>query len=308
MLENIPKISVLVICYKQENVIRRAMDSLIAQKDYIYEICINDDKSPDKTWEILLEYQAKYPDLVKPVRNDPNLGIFQNIEATWKRPMGDMIYQLSGDDECGKDYFKHVVEFVLEKGIDYKNQAFCVYGDYVQINKNGQSIRYKNELIHPNVIKLKLRMLLSNRSACFSRKVLESFVPISEGRSYMIEAAQDIELQVFSKYNYYVPFIGNIYYAEIGVSASDHLKNERKQAIDVVFQKVLAFLRKNGIKSDKSDLNFVKYYIAYKQGRTLLAFYYYIKGIDFKLGKKGVQLERIAFVLKNKFSRLFHDK
>lgn len=308
MLENIPKISVLVICYKQENVIRRAMDSLIAQKDYIYEICINDDKSPDKTWEILLEYQAKYPDLVKPVRNDPNLGIFQNIEATWKRPMGDMIYQLSGDDECGKDYFKHVVEFVLEKGIDYKNQAFCVYGDYVQINKNGQSIRYKNELIHPNVIKLKLRMLLSNRSACFSRKVLESFVPISEGRSYMIEAAQDIELQVFSKYNYYVPFIGNIYYAEIGVSASDQLKNERKQAIDVVFQKVLAFLRKNGIKSDKSDLNFVKYYIAYKQGRTLLAFYYYVKGIDFKLGKKGLQLERIAFVLKNKFSRLFHDK
>ena len=308
MLENIPKISVLVICYKQENVIRRAMDSLIAQKDYIYEICINDDKSPDKTWEILLEYQAKYPDLVKPVRNDPNLGIFQNIEATWKRPMGDMIYQLSGDDECGKDYFKHVVEFVLEKGIDYKNQAFCVYGDYVQINKNGQSIRYKNELIHPNVIKLKLRKLLSNRSACFSRKVLESFVPISEGRSYMIEAAQDIELQVFSKYNYYVPFIGNIYYAEIGVSASDQLKNERKQAIDVVLQKVLAFLRKNGIKSDKSDLNFVKYYIAYKQGRTLLAFYYYVKGIDFKLGKKGVQLERIAFVLKNKFSRLFHDK
>lgn len=308
MLENIPKISVLVICYKQENVIRRAMDSLIAQKDYIYEICINDDKSPDKTWEILLEYQTKYPDLVKPVRNDPNLGIFQNIEATWKRPMGDMIYQLSGDDECGKDYFKHVVEFVLEKGIDYKNQAFCVYGDYVQINKNGQSIRYKNELIHPNVIKLKLRMLLSNRSACFSRKVLESFVPISEGRSYMIEAAQDIELQVFSKYNYYVPFIGNIYYAEIGVSASDQLKNERKQAIDVVFQKVLAFLRKNGIKSDKSDLNFVKYYIAYKQGRTLLAFYYYVKGIDFKLGKKGLQLERIAFVLKNKFSRLFHDK
>ena len=308
MLENIPKISVLVICYKQENVIRRAMDSLIAQKDYIYEICINDDKSPDKTWEILLEYQAKYPDLVKPVRNDPNLGIFQNIEATWKRPMGDMIYQLSGDDECGKDYFKHVVEFVLEKGIDYKNQAFCVYGDYVQINKNGQSIRYKNELIHPNVIKLKLRKLLSNRSACFSRKVLGSFVPISEGRSYMIEAAQDIELQVFSKYNYYVPFIGNIYYAEIGVSASDHLKNERKQAIDVVFQKVLAFLRKNGIKSDKSDLNFVKYYIAYKQGKTLLAFYYYVKGIDFKLGKKGVRLERIAFVLKNKFSRLFHDK
>ena len=308
MLENIPKISVLVICYKQENVIRRAMDSLIAQKDYIYEICINDDKSPDKTWEILLEYQAKYPDLVKPVRNDPNLGIFQNIEATWKRPMGDMIYQLSGDDECGKDYFKHVVEFVLEKGIDYKNQAFCVYGDYVQINKNGQSIRYKNELIHPNVIKLKLRKLLSNRSACFSRKVLESFVPISEGRSYMIEAAQDIELQVFSKYNYYVPFIGNIYYAEIGVSASDQLKNERKQAIDVVFRKVLEFLRKNGIKSDKSDLNFVKYYIAYKQGRTLLAFYYYIKGIDFKLGKKGVQLERIAFVLKNKFSMLFHDK
>lgn len=301
MLQNIPRISVLVICYKQENVIRRALDSLIAQKDYIYEICINDDKSPDGTWGVLQEYAAKYPDLVKPVRNEPNLGIFQNIEATWKRPTGDLIYQLSGDDECGKDYFKNVIEYIKNNHINYQNKAICIYGDYVQVNKNGQSIRYRNELISTNVLKLKLRKLLSNRSAVFSRKVLESFVPVSEGRSYEVEAVQDIELQVFSKENYYIPHIGNVYYAQIGVSASETLINERKKTINVLFQKVLDFINKYHINLDKKDYNFVEYFLAYKQGKILKALWYYLNSVDFQLGTKGLQLERILFVLKNKF-------
>lgn len=300
MLQNIPRISVLVICYKQEKVIRRALNSLIAQKDYIYEICINDDKSPDGTWDVLQEYAAKYPDLVKPVRNEPNLGIFQNIEATWKRPSGDLIYQLSGDDECGKDYLKNVIEYINNNHIDYQNKSICIYGDYVQINKNGQSIRYKNELVHSDAVKLKLRKLLSNRSAVFSRKVLESYVPVSEGRSYEVEAVQDIELQVFSTENYYIPFVGNVYYAQIGVSASETLINERKKTINVVFQKVLDFIYKYHVSLDKKDYNFVKYFIAYKEGKMLKALWYYLNSIDFQLGAKGLQLERILFVLKNR--------
>ena len=305
MLQNIPRISVLVICYKQENVIRRALDSLIAQKDYIYEICINDDKSPDGTWDVLQEYAAKYPDLVKPVRNEPNLGIFQNIEATWKRPTGDLIYQLSGDDECGKDYFKNVIEYIKNNHIDYQNKAICIYGDYVQVNKNGQSIRYRNELISTNVLKLKLRKLLSNRSAVFSRKVLESFVPVSEGRSYEVEEAQGIELQVFSRENYYLPCVGNVYYAQIGVSASKSLINERKKTIHIIFQKTLDFINRNQVCLDKKDCNFVKFLVAYEHRNMLKALWYYLNSIDFHLGSKGLQLERILFVFKNKINLLF---
>lgn len=56
-----PKISALVICYKQEKLIKRAIDSLLNQKEYLYEICVSDDGSPDKTWEVLQEYAVQHP-------------------------------------------------------------------------------------------------------------------------------------------------------------------------------------------------------------------------------------------------------
>ena len=54
-MNSIPKISVLMITYNQEKIVRRALDSLIAQKDYLYEICINDDCSTDNTFQVIQE-------------------------------------------------------------------------------------------------------------------------------------------------------------------------------------------------------------------------------------------------------------
>ena len=65
MIEGIPRISVLVITYKQQDIVGRTLDSLLAQKDYLYEICLSDDCSPDNTWQVLLNYQKQYPDLIK---------------------------------------------------------------------------------------------------------------------------------------------------------------------------------------------------------------------------------------------------
>lgn len=118
-----------------------------------------------------MDYKKKYPELIKPVRNNPNLGIFQNIEATWKRPSGDIIYQLSGDDECPDGWFEKVHNFITEHKIDYKNERFCIYGDYIQRNKDGTEVRYPNNLVtNTNAIKLTIRKLLVGRGACYSKK------------------------------------------------------------------------------------------------------------------------------------------
>ena len=306
MVNNIPKISVLVICYKQEDVIRRALDSLIAQKDYIYEICINDDKSPDGTWEIILEYQAKYPDLVKPVQNNPNLGIFQNIEATWKRPTGDLIYQLSGDDECPNGWFESVCHYVLDNQIDYKNQEICIYGDYVQRFRSGLEICYKNDLItKSNALKLKIRKLLSNRSSCFSKCLLDKYNPVSEGRSYSVELTQDSEQQMYAKENYYIPFVGNIYYAGEGVSA--HFNALEIEENMMVYNHFLNYCNLNGIFVDKTDRSYVKYMIYYRKSNYILAFIYYICSIDFSLGCRGLQVNRILNVLRRKIVNKRHN-
>ena len=305
MSGDIPRISVMVITYNQEDVIRRTLDSLLRQKEWLYEICINDDCSTDRTWEILQEYASCWPDLVKPVRNDHNLGIFENTETVWKRPAGDLVYDLAGDDECGDGFFREVIAFIRNKGIDWKNELFCVYGDYRMINPDGSSIVYRQKLVNDhNALKLKTRKLLSTRAACFSKKVLDKFEPVSQGRSYNAELAQDCQLQLFSEHNYYIPVVGNVYYARIGVSASMS-GDDAWQNVFGAFDRYLDFLGSHGVTLDSRDIAFIDYMKAYRGGDVKRMAIKYLQGIDFSLGLEGLQLRRVFFVL---FHRLLKKK
>lgn len=287
----IPKISVLVICYKQENVIRRAIDSLLSQREYIYEICVSDDCSPDGTWEILRDYDKCYPGLFKLHQNTPNVGIFENIEQTWTMPTGDLIYHLSGDDECGEGFFKAVIDCIESKKIDYRNELFCIYGDYVQKFPNGENILYRQKAAGSNVtpLSLKLRGLLSNRGACYSSKILQKFKKVSEGRSYVVESVQDCQLAIYTEKNYYVPVVGNVYYAAIGVSVSDTsaIETQAKERS----QRLYDFLDKEGIRIGSKTLSFIQFRKKAKEfantksfSSLMSALVNYFKSLDVRLG------------------------
>ena len=140
MIEGIPRISVLVITYRQEGIVGRTLDSLLAQKDYLYEICVSDDCSPDHTWDVLLDYQKRYPDIIKLHRNEPNVGIFENTEQSWTMATGDVVNTIAGDDTTPDGWYKAVVEFIQQNNIDYKNELFCIYGDFKCIYPNGDSM------------------------------------------------------------------------------------------------------------------------------------------------------------------------
>lgn len=299
-MKNIPKISVLMITYNQENVVRRSLDSLIAQKEYIYEICINDDCSTDKTFDILKEYEQRYPDLVKPVRNEQNLGIFRNVEETWKRPTGDIITRLSGDDESGSDYYRQVIEFISEKNIDYKNELFCVYCDYIRKNIDGATFLNKNMLVNKApALRLKIRKLLFGRGACYSRHILEKFENVSNGRAYNVELIQDSQIQLYAEKNYYIPCVGNIYNAQIGVSMRLN-KSERYENIFQGYDLFEEFVAKHGHPLEPKDISYIKYMKSFRKGKKIQTLYYYIKSIDFKLGLAGFQLDRVWFVFRHR--------
>ena len=51
------KLSVMVISHNQAHLIRRCLDSILAQRiDALWEIVISDDASTDNTWEVIQEY------------------------------------------------------------------------------------------------------------------------------------------------------------------------------------------------------------------------------------------------------------
>jgi glycosyltransferase involved in cell wall biosynthesis len=127
------KLSVTVITYNQENFIRETLDSILAQELNVpFEIVIGDDASTDKTPEILKEYTQQYPEIIKPIYREKNLGHTGNYIETSREARGEYIAHLDGDDlmlptklqkqvdfldkhpECAMVH--HLVNFIDKKG------------------------------------------------------------------------------------------------------------------------------------------------------------------------------------------------
>jgi chlorobactene glucosyltransferase len=65
------RVSVLIPARNEEANIARCLESLVEQSYDNYEIIVLDDQSSDGTWEILSEFAAWYPGLVRVVRGKP---------------------------------------------------------------------------------------------------------------------------------------------------------------------------------------------------------------------------------------------
>uniref|UniRef100_A0A832DJV2 Glycosyltransferase n=1 Tax=Ignavibacterium album TaxID=591197 RepID=A0A832DJV2_9BACT len=106
-------VSICMITYNHEKYIAKAIDSVIMQKTkFDYEIVIGEDCSTDKTREIVLEYKAKYPDKIKLLLQEKNVGMMQNFIDTLKACSGKYIALLEGDD-----YW--IDPYKLQKQVDF---------------------------------------------------------------------------------------------------------------------------------------------------------------------------------------------
>jgi glycosyltransferase involved in cell wall biosynthesis len=94
-----PFLSVAVITYNQTNYIAQTLDSIIEQRhNYLYEIIVGEDYSTDGTRDILLKYKERYPDIIKLILNESNLGLIKNYFNVISQCSGKYIMQCAGDD------------------------------------------------------------------------------------------------------------------------------------------------------------------------------------------------------------------
>ena len=97
-------IGVSIICntYNHEKYIRKALEGFLMQKtDFAYEVLVHDDASTDSTAEIIGEYEAKYPDIIKPIYETENQysqhnGMISKLQ--YGRVQGKYIAICEGDD------------------------------------------------------------------------------------------------------------------------------------------------------------------------------------------------------------------
>ena len=77
MQNNDIRVTVVCFAYNHEKYIRQTLEGFVNQKtSFAYEVVIHDDASTDSTADIIREYEAKYPHIIRP--------IYQTVCRVWR--------------------------------------------------------------------------------------------------------------------------------------------------------------------------------------------------------------------------------
>lgn len=121
-----PLVSVKMITYNHAPFIAQAIEGVLQQKtNFPFELVIGEDCSTDGTREIVFEYQKKYPDVIRVITSDQNIGMKKNGYRTIKACRGKYIAFCEGDD-----YWHHPEK--LQKQVDYLErhpECSMLFGD-----------------------------------------------------------------------------------------------------------------------------------------------------------------------------------
>ena len=176
---DIPLVSISCITYNHEPYIAQTLDGFLIQKtDFPFEVLIHDDASTDRTADIIREYEAKFPKLIKPIyqkENQYSKG-FTSVSATWNFPRakGKYIALCEGDDYwIDENKLQMQVDF-LENNPEY---GMC-YGRAKQFIQNIQ--KKSRVLIGKNVKDFEDLLFNGNRiptlTTVFKKDLLDNYL------------------------------------------------------------------------------------------------------------------------------------
>jgi|GEM_PF-894741 len=127
-----PLVSLTLISYKQEKLIREAVEAALAQTYSPLEIVFSDDCSPDRTFEIIQDLVDAYrgPHRIILNRNPKNLGICDHFQKALSMTSGQWIIMAAGDDISFPERVEKLMEHakanpqlrVIASGMQFINQ------------------------------------------------------------------------------------------------------------------------------------------------------------------------------------------
>jgi glycosyltransferase involved in cell wall biosynthesis len=174
-----PLVSVLLLTYNHEKHITEAINSLLAQKtDFNFEILIGDDCSTDGTAKKVKQFANEYPEKIKIVSSETNVGPLRNEKRLFETATGKYIAFLEGDDywtDCLK--LQKQVDF-LENNPEYG----LVHGDVNHLEESSQELtkaynKTNNIIIPQGEIFNHLIIpshIIKTMTVCFRKEIIEN--------------------------------------------------------------------------------------------------------------------------------------
>lgn len=108
-----PFLSIAVLCYNLENFIGECLQSVMSQDlEVPFEVIVGDDGSKDKSVEVIESFRARYPDIIKLIRHEQNVGYSRNFSDVIEATSGEYIACIDGDDLMLPGKLKRQLEFL----------------------------------------------------------------------------------------------------------------------------------------------------------------------------------------------------
>lgn len=145
------KISVAMAVYNGEKYLPKQLDSILKQLEPQDEIVVSYDKSRDNTWQLLQEYQSKYPQVRVLENQNPGInGNFNNAIAGCK---GDYIFICDQDDRWAdnkrvavvESFEKHGADMVIHNGVHIDGEGKVISDPFFSMYRIGDG-KLKNIL------------------------------------------------------------------------------------------------------------------------------------------------------------------
>lgn len=176
-ISNIPIASVLMPTYNHEHYIAEAIESVLMQRtDYVYELVIGEDCSTDSTREICRRYQRKYPEIIRLLEYETNVGLMKNYQCIISQCKGRYFAILESDDR-----------WLDPHKLDRQIRFLETHGNYGLVYSNADFLFASNGKYKKAVQRLKNpsgnvfdRLIINNwviaGTACFRRDLYERYV------------------------------------------------------------------------------------------------------------------------------------
>lgn len=295
-----PIVSVILCAINREDTVVQAIYSILEQKcNFPFEIIIGEDCGTDKTRQICIDYQKRYPSKIKLLLHKENCGLGKNWAILVKEARGK--YIASCDDD---DYWHN--PFKLQMQVEYmETHAYC---GMVHTEKDVLDLR-KNKLIPNYNQKLKINIpqgsimkeIFSGKvpicvSSTLTRKeLIDKYVPLDDYIRYKYHIQDWQTWIILSKYSKidYIPISTTTYrigYESIS-NPIQYQKIEERFAIEKgMYEKLCSMFPEDLNYSETGYQSYVKgllLKLAYKKSDYIAAKKYSLQMIEY--GNKNLK-------------------
>jgi glycosyltransferase involved in cell wall biosynthesis len=140
-----PLVSVVMITYNHADYLAEAIEGVVTQQcEFPFELIISEDASKDATREIALEYQRRYPHIVRVLYSATNVGMNANGQRAFDAARGEFVAFCEGDDYwCAPDKLARQVALITRDP-----EVGIVHTDWVRSRQkaDGWRVDWRNSM------------------------------------------------------------------------------------------------------------------------------------------------------------------